>query len=703
MKKKKLFTRLFSGALMFFAISIQAQNGLFISEVTDPADDYNGRFIELYNSGTEEVDFNTITMYLSRQSNGSTTWGEVQLAGSVAAGETFVIGGSSFETIYGFPPDQQTGIITGNGNDAYVLFLNGNHTAGTIHDIYGAIDTDGTGELWEYTDSRAVRVEGITAPRILWNAAEWEITPANIIDTDPGTHHGSTGSDTIPSGSYSFTVQSNTVPIGQPVEVLITVSELTLVDNIISYQFNIGFDTSVLSYTGIDLTGTIAEGGETAVNSNIAGRLSISYMNITPLTGTGAILKLLFNSHEPDTCEISISSAWLNNIQVQDLTNGTLIIRKVDPPTATITYSDMVNRFADTLLITATLSEMMNEANPIHLHLSGAAILENAVMARQSPTVYTYTYLIPKTGGDVLVRLTNGTDMWGNEVIPVPTSGETFHIIQFIAGDVDDDSIILAYDAAITLQYSVGLDPIPDIDPLPWENWRDSTANVDGIGGITAYDAGLILQYSAGVITSFPDESSKSVSMADISIDIVDNDIIFYAYGELLGFNLRITDENNLLGNPIVLNNTFMSAFNNRGTIYNLGLCTAFPPENGTAILKIPFTGCGSVTFTMLVNTEEKVVVLDLKTGMPELEKEDIDIYPNPAIDKLYINSKGIPGLDEYHLKLINQTGVMVFETRVKEAQTEIYISDWIERGVYFLQIADTEGRILATRKIILQ
>jgi hypothetical protein len=703
MKKKKFFTRLCMGSVMILSISAQAQDGLFISEVTDPADDYTGRFIEIYNAGPETVDFNMVTLYLSRQSNGSTGWGDVQLTGTVAAGVTFVIGGSSFETIYGFSPDQVSGIITGNGNDAYFLFMDGDHTAGTIHDIYGAIDTDGTGELWEYVDSRAVRVEGITAPRTLWNAVEWEISPANVLDTDPGTHHGSPVGDTILPGSYSLTVQSDTVEAGQSFEVLILVSELTLADNIISYQFNIGFDTSALEYTGIDLAGTIAEGGETAVNPNIAGKVSVSYMNQTPLTGAGAILKLLFNSLAVDTCEISISDAWLNNMPVQDLTNGTLIIMEVIPPTAAITYNDTVNRFADTLVITATFSEMMHEANPVYLHLSGAVALENAVMTRQSPTVYTYAYQIPKTGGDVTVRLSNGTDMWGNEIIPVPTSGDTFHIMQFTPGDVDDDGIILAYDAAITLQYSVGLDPIADTDPLPWENWRDSTANVDGIGGITAYDAGLILQYSAGVITSFPGEASKSFSMADVSLDIVVDDIIFYAYGELLGFNLSTTNENNILGIPVVLNKTFMSAFNNRGTTYNIGLCTAFPPENGMAILKIPFTGCGSVTFTMLVNTEEKVVTIDLVSGRIELEKEDIAIYPNPASDKLYINTGEISKMVGYQLKIINQTGVTIFETRMKESQNEIDLSDCEGKGLYFLQVADSEGRILVTRKIILR
>jgi hypothetical protein len=703
MKKTEIFTRLCMGIVMSLSISARAQDGLFISEVTDPADDYNGRFIEIYNAGPDTVDFDMVTLYLSRQSNGGTGWGDVQLAGTVAAGKTFVLGGSLFEAIYGFPPDQVTGIITGNGDDAYFLFRNGDHTAGSLHDIYGAIDTDGTGEPWEYEDSRAVRVESVTAPRTIWDSAEWDITPADVLDTDPGIHHGSPVNDTILPGRYSLTVQNDTAEAGQLVEVFILVSELTLADNIISYQFNIGFDTSVLEYTGIDLAGTMAEDGETAVNPNIPGNISISYMNITPLTGTGAILKLWFNSRTADTCEISISNAWLNNIPVQNLTNGTLIIRKVTPPTAAITYNDMINRFADTLWITATFSEMMDEVNPVLLHLSGAVTLENAVMIRQSPTVYTYAYLIPKTGGDVTARLSNGTDMWGNEVIPVPTSGESFHITQFTPGDVDDDSIILAYDAAITLQYSVGLDPIPDIDPLPWENWRDSTANVDGIGIITAYDAGLILQYSAGIITSFPGETIKSFSMADISLDVVADDIIFYAYGELLGFNLSTTDENNILGIPVVLNNTFLSAFNNRGTIYNIGLCTAFPPEHGTAILKIPFTGCGTFTFNMMVNTEEKVVTIDLVTGRIEPENEAIKVYPNPARDKLYINTGGISETGEYKFKVINLTGVTVFETMLKDFQNEIDLAGCKEKGLYFLQVADPEGRILAIRKIILQ
>jgi hypothetical protein len=703
MKKKKIFTRFFLGTMLIASVSAQAQDGLFISEVADPADDYTGRFIEIYNAGPEAVDFNVDTYYLSRQSNGGTGWGDVQLAGTVSAGEAFVIGGSLFEAIYGFAPNLQTGILTGNGDDAYFLFRDGDHTAGTLYDIFGAMDTDGTGEPWEYEDSRAVRVEGITAPRIIWTADEWEITPADVVDTDPGTHHDSSVGDTLLPGMYSLTVQSDTFEAGQPVEVLITVSELNTADNIISYQFEVGFDTSVLEFTGCDITGTMAEGGEIAVNPNVAGKLSISYMNLTPLVGAGAILRIHYNSLALDTSEISISNAWLNNIPIEDLTHGTMIIREVIPPTAALTYSDTVNRFADTLVIMATFSEMMDESNAVRLSLSGAAILTDAEMTRQSPTVYTYSYQIPKADGDVSVRLNNGTDLWGNEVDSVPTGGNTFHIIKFRPGDVDDDGIILAYDAAITLQFSVGLDPLPNMDPLPWEPWRDSTANVDGIHGVTAYDAGLILQYSAGILSSFSGEGNKSFSMADVSIDVVENKIIFYSHGELLGLNVSTTNENEILGIPVVLNQKFMSAFNNRGTNYNIGLCTAFPPENGIAIMNIPFNNSGSVTFNLLVNTEEKIVTVHLATGMVEFEKEDISIYPNPASQKLFIATGENLKTDKCQIKIINQFGATVFETRMNESRQEIDLSGWKEKGLYFLQVTDIESRIFNTRRLIIQ
>jgi len=677
---KKLFTHVFAVALMIHAVSAGGQDSLFISELADPADDYSGRFIELYNAGSEDVDFGTFTCYLSRQSNGGTSWGDLQLTGVVAAGATFVIGGSAFQGLYGFAPDQETGILIGNGDDAYCLFREGDHSSGVLHDVFGVIDMDGSGEAWEYTDSRAARSEEVLIPNTTWTAAEWEIAAADVADCDPGTHLGST--PVIPMGDFALSLQNDTVNWGELVEVPVLVSPLIADDQVISYQFDLDFDPLVLEYTGLSLAGTLAEGGTALVNDRGTGQLSVAYMHSTALTGTGEILVLQFNALSLDTTSLNLSNAFLNSTAVTDLTPATLIITETAPPTAAITYSDSVIRFADTLVINASFSEAMDPAFPVLLSLEGALSLSDAEMTRLGETAYSYLFPVPRAGGEVHVRLGNGRDLWGNPVLTEPTDGGTFTIIQFIPGDVDDDGVILAYDAALTLQYSVGMDPLPLMDPLPWENWRDSTANVDGEAGITAHDAGMILQYSAGIISDFSGASLKAASGIFVRMELVDKHIVFYSHGELIGFNLNINNARGLLGMPVILKEEFMSAVNMSGGSYRLGLCTAHPAPDGEAVLKIPVNGSGPLTFHMMVNTTERTLSMDLRTGLIEKGADPVEIYPNPVVDRLKVCGLSAPSL----VCISNIHGQVLIRTRIETEAGEIDLSE-LAAGIYLISI----------------
>jgi len=678
---KQNFTHVILGVVLHISISAAAQDSLFISELADPADEFTGRFIELYNAGSVPVDFGTSTCYLSRQSNGGSTWGDLQLTGTVASGATFVIGGSGFEALYGRAPDQESGILIGNGDDAYALFMDGDHETGILHDVFGVIDMDGTGEPWEYTDSRALRLETVLRPNATWTAAEWEITPADVADSDPGTHLGSAGGE--PPGDFTLALLNDTVTLGQVVEVPVSVGELITADNIISYQFDIDFDPLVLVYTGFSLAGTIAEGGSLVVNSEVTGSLSVGYMNSSPMTGTGEILLLQFNALSLDTTDLLISSAYLNSTPVLDLTQGTVIVMEVAPPTAALTFSDTINRFADTLIITATFSEAMSAANPVLLNMGGAVSFVDAEMTRISEIIYTYAYELPKASGEVTLSLSNGTDLWGNEVVSVPTAGLTFTILPFNPGDVDDDGVILAYDAALTLQYSVGIDPLPLEDPMPWAPWRDSTANVDGTGGITAYDAGMILQYSAGIISDFSSGALKSASMAVVTVEVLDQHLVFRSWGQLLGLNLDATDAKEILGTPVILNEDFISAFNIRGEKYRIGICTAISPPDGEAVMKIPFQGSGMVDLNLVVNTTELATVVDLSTGMPEtVENGGIELYPNPVLDMLYLRGLTGPAL----ARIFNIHGQLLLTIPVDGFSSEIDMQN-LSTGVYLIHL----------------
>ena len=384
----------------------------------------------------------------------------------------------------------------------------------------------------------------------------------------------------------------------------------------------------------------------------------------------------------PDTTELLISRAFLNTTPVTDLAHGTVIISEIEPPTAVVSYDDTENRFADTLLITATFSEAMSAAAPVRIRLSGAASLADTAMARISENVYTYRYQIPKASGEVFVSLSNGTDLWGNGLISEPLAGGSFSIIGFIPGDVNDDSVIQAYDAALALQYSVGMDPLPEQDPMPWAPWRDSTANVDGTGGITANDAGLILQFSAGIITSFPSETVTKAATAGVRIALENDHLVFHSHGQLLGLNINTSNEEGILGNPEILNRSYMYALNVADAKYRIGLCTAVPVPDEDAFLKIPVLKSGSVNFHLIENAVEREVTLDVLTSMKGFLPDELEIFPNPVKDLLQI--RGINGPAMIRISSIH--GQEVRSIPAKGGSVELNLSD-LPEGLYLLTI----------------
>lgn len=106
----------------------------------------------------------------------------------------------------------------------------------------------------------------------------------------------------------------------------------------------------------------------------------------------------------------------------------------------------------------------------------------------------------------ILHLLTNDPNLSSLEIpvtMQVGNAGVTY-------GDVDGNEFVESYDASISLQYFVGMDPIPEIDPIPWEPIRIAAADVDGNGSVESYDASLILQYVVGIITEFPAENLRS-------------------------------------------------------------------------------------------------------------------------------------------------------------------------------------------------
>ncbi|MEO0453596.1 MAG: Ig-like domain-containing protein [Verrucomicrobiota bacterium] len=170
---------------------------IYISEVADPNDDFNARFVELYNpSTTDSVDLNAGSWYLSIYFNDNISVGtDIQLTGSIAPEGTYVIAlnESTYSSTYSVGTPDQTGNTNSNGDDTYVLYFGGPSASGQLVDIYGEIGVDGTGTVREFEDGRAVRRSTVTTPNSTFTASEWIIRSdatllAETTDMTPEVH-----------------------------------------------------------------------------------------------------------------------------------------------------------------------------------------------------------------------------------------------------------------------------------------------------------------------------------------------------------------------------------------------------------------------------------------------------------------------------------------------------------------------------------
>jgi hypothetical protein len=165
---------------------------LIISNIADPLDNAACRYVELYNTGTSAIDFSSDLVYLCLQANGSSSsWSSVPLAGTLPAGEAYIVAfsGTYFDTAFNQTADLYSNIINVSGNDGVFLYYGGNQTTGILFDAFGQINVDGNGTAWEYTDGQAVRKRTITGFNTTWTQDEWVIVRhVNYDNMAPGLH-----------------------------------------------------------------------------------------------------------------------------------------------------------------------------------------------------------------------------------------------------------------------------------------------------------------------------------------------------------------------------------------------------------------------------------------------------------------------------------------------------------------------------------
>lgn len=197
---------------------------VFITELADPNDNANARYIELYNAGDTSVDLNN--WRIDKYTNASATVSQsLTLTGTIASKGFYIIatGPEDLEIFntWGVTPDQWDPALNhvagSNGDDNLELY----DPTSTLIDQFGVPGEDGTGTNHEFEDGRAERKANVTSANSTWDVNEWTIDndggagdgPINVAGFDPGVWIG-TSTTTDPTMAFTSPSDNQVFPSG---------------------------------------------------------------------------------------------------------------------------------------------------------------------------------------------------------------------------------------------------------------------------------------------------------------------------------------------------------------------------------------------------------------------------------------------------------------------------------------------------------
>ena len=130
-------------------------------------------------------------------------------ADAATAGEYIYVASEvvAFNDFFGFVPNYSSSAASINGDDAIELFMNG-----SVVDVFGEINIDGSGQPWEYQDGWAYRADGSGADGSTFVVGNWSLSGPNALD---GETVNGTAATPFPLGTYTGVAEGPTILINE--------------------------------------------------------------------------------------------------------------------------------------------------------------------------------------------------------------------------------------------------------------------------------------------------------------------------------------------------------------------------------------------------------------------------------------------------------------------------------------------------------
>ena len=327
--KKNYFLTL----LLTLFISGLSFGQVIITELADPNNNADARYIELYNAGGSSVDLST--WRIDKYTNASATVSQtLELTGTIAEGGFYIIAtgpsDSEFFNVFGVTPDQwdagANNVAGSNGDDNLELY----DGSGTLVDQFGVPGEDGTGTCHEFEDGRAERKASVSSGASTWNEAEWNVwADSTVSECTSHTNSPRTAPTDFDPGAWIGTASGPTISVG---------SSVTGLDY---FEGSGPSVEGVFQIDGINLTADVLVTAPANFEVSLSsGGTFTSSITLTQSSGTasGAVYVRLVSGLSPDTYtdNASVSSAGADS-QTVSLT-GT--VTAADPQITVTAFLD---------------------------------------------------------------------------------------------------------------------------------------------------------------------------------------------------------------------------------------------------------------------------------------------------------------------------------------------------------------------------
>jgi len=233
---------------------------------------------------------------------------------------------------------------------------------------------------------------------------------------------------------------------GNSVDVPVYVDNSLTGLNVYAYQLKLTYNSSYISYTSVEIAGTMVQGwGSPVVNNTAAGTLILAGAGTAPLTGTGALFYIRFQCAAAGYSALSFSGGTESNFfnegtPAMTLVNGSLTVNSL--PSITVSPNTALLSVGETQQFNVsggTAPFTWSVTNPAVASISATGLLTATSAGFTQVSVHDNNGITDLTDGNIEIRAMKMTlptqSAWQGSMVEIPVSVTSLSGLGCVSGN----------------------------------------------------------------------------------------------------------------------------------------------------------------------------------------------------------------------------------------------------------------------------